>query len=117
MGRGLWERLRAARGFGVLAALALAALLALMLLRGGDRPASGGTELEARLERILSLVNPDGGVRAMVREDGEGNIVGVVLVAEGLRDIATRLALEDAVTTLLQIDSAQVEIIGADRGG
>lgn len=111
MARGLWERLRSARGFGALAAVALAALLALLLMQSGGPSASTGTQLEARLERILAPIVPNGRVRAMVREDGEGNVVGAVVVAEKLEDVATRLALEDAVTTLLQIDSAQVEII------
>ena len=111
MARGLWERLRAARGAWLLAALALLALLALLLPAGGA-PSSGTTPLEARLERILSPMVPNGGVRAMIREDGEGNIIGAVILAEGLGDVATGLELERAAMTLLQVDAAQVEIIG-----
>ena len=116
MARGLWERLRAARSAWLLAVLALIALLAL-LLPGNGAPTAGSTPLEARLERILSPIVPNGGVSAMIREDGEGNVIGAVIVAEGLKDVATGLELERAAMTLLQIDATQVEIIGGPWTG
>ena len=117
MARGLWERLRSARGFGVLTLLALMALLALVLSQDGGAPPGGSTELETRLERILSLVNPNGDVHVMVREDGEGGVAGAVVVAEGLTNLSTFLELQEAVTTLLQIDASRVEIIGGQWMG
>ena len=118
MARALWERLRAAKGAEVLALLALAALLALLLLGNGPKPVSGHTELEARLARILSRVDGAGEVEVMVNEDGEGGVTGAVIVASGREDMMTYLNLQSAVTTLLEIDAARVEIIFAGgRGG
>ena len=116
MARGLWERLRAARSAWLLAALALLALFVLLLPKGAA-PTAGSTPLEARLERILSPIVPNGGVRAMIREDDEGNVIGAVIVAEGLDNVATGLELERAAMTLLNIDATQVEIIGGPWAG
>lgn len=115
MPNGLWERLRGARRFEVLALLALAALLALVLLRGGgEAPPANKTDIEARLEHILAGIDGAGGVRAMVTEDADGSITGALIVADGLDDVRTYLNIERAVTTLLQIDAARVSIIGRD---
>ena len=117
MPKALWERLRAARGVEVLAAVALLALLALILSGGGGgKPASEKTELEARLERILSLVDGAGDVRAMVTQDGEGSVTGAVIVAGGEANVRTLLDLQSAVTTLLEIDASRVEIIFSKGG-
>lgn len=116
MPNGLWERLRGARSIGIFVSLALAALLALALLHGGA-PASSGTELEVRLERVLSAVDGAGRVRAMVLQDENGAITGAVVVAEGLEDVSTWLKLQGAVMTLLGLDADKVEIIGGRFGG
>ena len=118
MANGLWERLRGARGIQMLAALGLAALLALALLHSGGAPAApGSTELEGRLERVLSAIDGAGHVRAMVSQGVDGQITGAVVVADGLEDVSTYLKLQSAVMTLLELDAAQVEIIGGSFGG
>lgn len=117
MPKGLWERLRGARGIEILLALALLALLALALMNGGGRDANGATELEARLERILSGIEGAGRVKAMVTQDGEGGVAGAVIVARDLKDISAYLKLQAAVTTLLELDASRVEIIGGGFGG
>lgn len=115
MPNGLWERLRGARGIELLVALAVAALIALALLHGvGGREDSQKTELEARLERILSGVDGAGEVQAMVTQDGEGNVTGALIVAKDLEDVSTYLSLQGAVATLLEVDLSKVEIIGRD---
>ena len=117
MPNGLWERLRGARSAGILAMVALAALLALLLLRDGGGSPSRGTELETRLERVLNAVEGAGRVRAMVSQGEDGEITGTVVVAEGLEDVSTYLKLQGAVMTLLGLDAGQVEIIGGRFGG
>ena len=114
MPRGLLERLRGARGVEILLALALVALIALALMRigGSGGGGSGGTELEVRVERILSAIDGVGRVRAMIAQDAEGNATGALIVADDLSDVATYLSLQSAVTTLLELDSSKVEIIG-----
>lgn len=115
MPNGLWERLRGARRFELLALVALVALLALLILRSGNG-ASGPqkTDVEARLERMLSAIEGAGRVRAMVTQDADGNVNGALIVADALDDVRTYLSLEHAVTTLLQLDAARVTIIGRD---
>ena len=115
MPKGLWERLRGARGIEILAALAVAALLALALLRGvGGRDATERTALEARLESILSDIDGAGDVRAMVTQDGEGRVTGALIVASELDSVRTYLNLQSAVATLLEVDLSRVEIVGRD---
>ena len=108
----LLERLRGARGFEWFAALALAALLALMLLRpGGDGDASG-TPLETRVERILRRIEGAGRVSAMITQGEDGTVTGAVIVAEGLSDVQTYLRLQRAVSALLDVEADRIEIIG-----
>lgn len=115
MPKGLWERLRGARGIEVLAALAVAALLALALLHGvGGQGATERTALEARLESILSDIDGAGDVRAMVTQDGEGRVTGALIVASELDSVKTYLNLQSAVATLLEVDLSRVEIVGRD---
>lgn len=110
----LLDRLRGARRIELFAALALAALLALMLMdivrSGGGEPR---TELESRVERILGRVEGAGRVSVMISQEGEGDVTGVVIVAEGLSDVQTYLRLQRAVSALLNVDVGKIEIIGA----
>ena len=108
----LLERLRGARGIEWFAALALAALLALMLLKPGSGDGASGTPLEARVERILRRVEGVGRVSAMITQGEDGDVTGAVIVAEGLSDVRTYLRLQRAVSALLDIEADRIEIIG-----
>ena len=114
----LLDRLRGARRIELFAALALAALLALMMLdigRSGD--SEPRTELESRVERILGRVEGAGRVSVMISQEGDGDVTGVVIVAEGLSDVQTYLRLQRAVSALLNVDVGKIEIIGGSFGG
>ena len=109
----LTDRLRGARRIELFAALALAALLALMLIDlGGSDGGEPRTELESRVERILGRVEGAGRVSAMVTQDGDGAVTGVLIVAEGLADVQTYLRVQRAVSALLNVEVAKIEIIG-----
>ena len=109
----LLDRLRGARRIELFAALALAALLALMLIDlGGSDGGEPRTELESRVERILGRVEGAGRVSAMVTQDGDGAVTGVLIVAEGLADVQTYLRVQRAVSALLNVEVAKIEIIG-----
>ena len=113
--RGLKEKLRGARGLEWLLLLVAVCVAALALTRGGgDGGAAKPTELEARLERVLSAVEGAGDVRAMVTEEG-GAVSGVVIVAAGAEDISVRLSLMQAARALLGIGLDQIEVIQMRR--
>ena len=115
--RGLREKLRGARKLEWLLLLVAACAAALVLTQNpGGETAAQSTELEARLERVLSAVEGAGDVRAMVTEREE-KIVGVVIVAEGAGDIGVRLSLMQAARALLEIDLEQIEVIEMRREG
>lgn len=114
MMNGLLDRLRGARRIEFFAALALLALLALLVLGrgGGTGDGAEGTELEARVERILSGIDGVGRVSAMITQDADGRATAALIVADGLEDVQTWLTLQSAVSTLLELDTGQIEIIG-----
>lgn len=113
MANRLWERLRGARRIELFAALALAALIALLLLKGGS---SGSevekTELESRVERILSRMEGVGEVSAMITEDEAGGVRGALIVAGELDEVGVYLRLQRAVAALLEVEVDKIEIIG-----
>lgn len=112
MAKGLWERLRGARRIEWFAALALAALLALALPRGVNAPYAPKTELEERMEDILSRMEGVGPVSVMITEDEDGGVKGVLIVARELEDLATYLRLQRAVAALLEVETDRIEIVG-----
>ena len=112
--RGLKEKLRGARGLEWLFLLIAACVAALVLTRGGSDAGAQPTELEARLERVLSAVEGAGEVRAMVSEQN-GEIAGVVIVAAGAEDVGVRLSLMQAARALLDVELDQIEVIQMRR--
>ena len=112
--RGLKEKLRGARGLEWLLLLIAACVAALVLTRGGSDAGAQPTELEARLERVLSAVAGAGEVRAMVSEQN-GEIAGVVIVAAGAEDVGVRLSLMQAARALLDVELDQIEVIQMRR--
>ena len=112
--RGLKEKLRGARGLEWLLLLIAACVAALVLTRGGSDAGAQPTELEARLERVLSAVEGAGEVRAMVSEQN-GEIAGVVIVAAGAEDVGVRLSLMQAARALLDVELDQIEVIQMRR--
>lgn len=112
--RGLKEKLRGARGLEWLLLLIAACVAALVLTRGGSDAGAQPTELEARLERVLSAVEGAGEVRAMVSEQN-GEIAGVVIVAAGAEDVGVRLSLMQAARALLGVELDQIEVIQMRR--
>ena len=112
--RGLKEKLRGARGLEGLLLLIAACVAALVLTRGGSDAGAQPTELEARLERVLSAVEGAGEVRAMVSEQN-GEIAGVVIVAAGAEDVGVRLSLMQAARALLDVELDQIEVIQMRR--
>lgn len=115
MSNGLWQRLRGARGIELFAALAIAALVALMLIGGGTGgDAREGTDLEARLEKMLSRIDGAGRVSVMIAQDAQGEVTGALIIADGLEDVGTYLCLQRAVMALVDVQPERIDIVGRD---
>lgn len=80
----------------------------------GEEDAYPPTQLEARLEAVLSRVEGAGRVKCMIREE-EGVIAGVLIVAEGAKDISVRLCLQSAVCTLLGVENAKISVVEMEK--
>lgn len=97
-------------------ALALLAAAALLLLSSGSGSNAKASDTEARLERVLSEVEGAGEVRAMVLEEN-GNVRGVLVVAEGADDVMVRLRLQNAVRTLWGMENCEIDVVPMRENG
>ena len=67
-------------------------------------------DIERQLEDTLSFIEGVGRVRSMITYSQSGEVEGVIVIAEGTEDITTRMTLQDAVKTVLNIDLEKVAI-------
>ncbi len=130
-----WEKwmqaLRGARQLKWILLCAAAALVVLSLYPASRaaRQQADGTDIEARMERVLSQVSGAGRVRVLVNEKenvtgafstgqtGADSIEGVVVVAEGARDVRVSLELLRAVKALLGIEAERIEVLAMEESG
>lgn len=114
---GLLQRLRSARHLEWLLLAACACLVALALWpRSSGVEQAQATQLEARLERVLASVEGAGAVRAMITER-DGEVLGVLVVAEGAADVGVRLELLRATRALLDVELSRIEVVEMGRDG
>ena len=64
---------------------------------------------ETRIARVLSEIAGAGSVSVTIYTE-DSQPCGAVVVASGAEDIAVRLRLQEAVTTLLGLDSSRVAV-------
>lgn len=124
-----WNRIKGARSIEWIALLIGVAMLVMLLApTDTEQEASGAsTELEKRMERVLSAIEGAGRVHVLVREDEQveavfqsedgarGDGAGVLVVAEGAGNLRVRLELIRAVQALLNIDAARIEVLEMER--
>lgn len=67
------------------------------------------TEEETRLSSVLSQIEGAGEVSAMITKSGE-EVLGVIVIASGAKDITVRLRLVDATATALGVDKNIVSV-------
>ncbi len=114
MSASFMEKIRSARKIEWIALAVAVALLALTIL-DGTQGSGGSTDIERRLEQVLSSVEGAGGVRTMVMQDKDGSILGVLIVAEGAGNVAVRLRLAQAAKALLNVDMNRIEVVKMSR--
>ena len=77
--------------------------------KSGDVSTSVMTDEELRLSNVLSSIDGAGEVSVMISKLGE-NVVGVIVIADGAKDISVRLRLLDATSTALGVDKSIVNV-------
>lgn len=65
---------------------------------------------ESRLAGILEGLEGVGRVETMITRGEDDGVVGIIVIAEGAEDIATRLRLLSAVTTAMGVDKQIVNV-------
>lgn len=96
--------------------VAAALIVLLMLGIGNSIPGDGTvTEMESRMQRILSQIEGAGRVKVMLSEDDSGSLTGAVIAASGAEEIAVRLRLQQAVRTLTELKLDQIEVVKSKR--
>lgn len=112
------DTLRGARHIELIVLIVLIALIGLVFLNRMDVSVDADkTPVESRLEDILSHLDGVKSPAVMVSESSDGDILGVVVIAQGAESIQNRLNIENTIRTLLNIDTTNIEIINRNKGG
>lgn len=83
----------------------------LLYMSGAEYGTGHGTDLERRLQDILSHINGAGNVEVMVVQNESAEPEGVLIVADGGRNIETCLRIQQAVHTLLGIEITKIDVV------
>lgn len=78
--------------------------------RGGAETAAVMNDEEQRLAAVLSGIDGAGSVETMISRGTEGEITGVLVIAEGAEDITVMLRLMSAAATALGVDRKLVDV-------
>lgn len=105
------DKMRAARKIWIYVLIAVIAALVLLSLNGTNESVGGKTDLESRMESILSDMDGVGKARVMITQQDDGEIKGVLIATAGANRISIRLNIQNAVKTLLDIDLSKIEIV------
>ena len=104
----LLETLKSARW---IEALLLAALLCILLVVVSGNPVYEESR-EGRIARTLSSIRGAGEVQVLLNGDEE--IKGVVVLAEGAGDISVMLSLQRSVQTLTGLPLSKIEVLASE---
>lgn len=91
--------------------IAVASVCALLALAQGQSGAgSGASEVEARMERVLSRIEGAGRVSVML-SGGEDAPTGAVVVASGAGDVRVALELQRSLRALTGLELDRIEVV------
>lgn len=126
---GLWKRLKSIKHIEVIIAVLFALIVLLVYFSSTANPepnkqniSSNSTytsQVEAKLENLLSKIDGAGKIDVMVMCESEGvqpedqipSIKSAVVVASGASDVFVRLEIIKAVEALLKIDAKNIEVL------
>ena len=97
--------------------IGMAVIAAALLVFTGSSGMNKSTTLESRMERVLSSIDGAGRVSVLINESEEGEVKGVLVVAEGAGELAVRMRLLGAVKATLGTDASRIEIIEMEGSG
>lgn len=72
---------------------------------------SYSTELEERLEHLLGSMKNVGNVQVMITSQKNGDVEGIVVLADGAKDAVVVRNITDVVQALFQVDAHKIKVI------
>lgn len=97
--------------------IGIAIVAAALLAFSGASGSRQTTSIESRMERVLSAIDGAGRVSVLINDDSDGEVKGVLVVAEGAGDLVVRMRLMSAVKATLGTEASRIEIIEMEGSG
>lgn len=114
----LFQRFKSIKHIEIIIAVIFAVIVLLIYLSSVNpvqkTQSSVGTNLETRLESILSDIEGAGNVSVLINNT-DNQIDGVIIVASGADDVFVKMNILKAVETVLKIPTAQIEILVGNK--
>lgn len=106
--------LRGARRIEFWITLAAVCALLALAMNPGDSGSGGGSEVERRMERVLSRIDGAGRVTVMLSGDAESP-TGAVVAASGAGDARVVLELQRSMRALTGLELDRIEVVKSKR--
>lgn len=114
----LFQKLKSIKHIEIIVAVIFAVIVLLIYLSSVNpvkkTQSSASTNLEMRLESILSDIEGAGNVSVLINNT-DNQIDGVIIVASGADDVFVKMNILKAVETVLKIPTAQIEILVGNK--
>lgn len=114
----LFQRLKSIKHIEIIIAVIFAVIVLLIYLSSVNpvkrTQSSASTNLETRLESILSDIEGAGNVSVLINNT-DNQIDGVIIVASGADNVFVKMNILKAVETVLKIPTAQIEILVGNK--
>lgn len=114
----LFQKLKSIKHIEIIIAIIFAVIVLLIYLSSVNpvkrTQSSASTNLETRLESILSDIEGAGNVSVLINNT-DNQIDGVIIVASGADNVFVKMNILKAVETVLKIPTAQIEILVGNK--
>lgn len=114
----LFQKLKSIKHIEIIIAVIFAVIVLLIYLSSINpvkrTQSSASTNLETRLESILSDIEGAGNVSVLINNT-DNQIDGVIIVASGADNVFVKMNILKAVETVLKIPTAQIEILVGNK--
>ncbi len=114
----LFQKLKSIKHIEIIIAVIFAVIVLLIYLSSVNpvkrTQSSASTNLETRLESILSDIEGAGNVSVLINNT-DNQIDGVIIVASGADNVFVKMNILKAVETVLKIPTAQIEILVGNK--